>query len=153
MVLAIDRSTKEIVGSADRLTERNGDGVQVVLGSIDQVGQALGKGFDSIQWQLDEGFTAVSFKIEAIDKLPQDLAIVCDMAFDIVAAQTVRSNELLEDLISLIKTLDQVWAREQHEYAKECMSRDLWRDALGFADKAINGDDRNSRLYNVAPSS
>jgi tetratricopeptide (TPR) repeat protein len=154
VVLAVDRSTSEIVGSADRLTQHIGEGVQVLSGGIDQVGQAIGKGLDAVQAQLgdldstlDRGFSAISFNLEAIDRSVQDLSLICDMGFDKVAAQTARSNELLEDLIGLIKTPDQVWAREQYEYAKECMSRDLWGDALGFADKAINGDDRNSGLY------
>jgi hypothetical protein len=37
IVLAVDRSTTEIVGSADRLTQRFGEGVKTISGSIDRV--------------------------------------------------------------------------------------------------------------------
>ena len=174
-MLAVDRSTAKILSSADRLTGRIGQGAQILSGSIDQVGQVVEKGFDGVQNKLGDidgrlglmsgqlgilggqlqgidstltdGFTAISLNLKTIDTSIHGLAVVCDLGFDKVAAQTARSNKLLEDLVSLIKTPTQVWAKEQFEYAKECVSRDLWEDAFKFADKAVNGDDRNAGFH------
>ncbi|WP_299477165.1 hypothetical protein [uncultured Paracoccus sp.] len=154
VVLAVDRSTSEIVGSADRLTERIGVGVEVLSGSIDRVGDAVSKGFNQVGEKLDRidntlqsGFQTISFDLNSIDKSINELSYICDLGFEKLAAHTIRSNELLEELVTLFKTPDQVWAREQFEYAKECVARELWDDALKYSNKSIHGDERNSGFH------
>lgn len=154
VALAVDRSTSEIVGGVDRLTDRFGIGVQVLSGSIDRVGDILGDGFNRVENKLDEidqtlqsGFETLSFDLNKIDMSINELSFICDLGFEKLAAYTIRSNELLEELVTLFKTPDQVWAREQFEYAKECVARELWDDALKYSNKSIHGDERNSGFH------
>jgi ribosomal protein L7/L12 len=158
VVLAVDRSTSEIVGAADRLTERVGVGVRVLSSSIDKVGNVLSDGFNRVENRLagidqtlQSGFETLSFDLNTIDRSINELSFICDLGFQKLAAETIRSNELLEELVTLFKTPDQVWAREQFDNAKECVARELWDDALKYSNKSIQGDERNSG-YHIEPA-
>jgi tetratricopeptide (TPR) repeat protein len=166
--LAVDQSAMDVVGSVDRLSSKIGIAARVVSGGLDKIDGTIERGMDklddrlgdidgtlkgidsrldNIDNTLTDGFTTLSFDLGNIDASIHDLSSVCELGFSKVAAHTARSNELLEDLVGLIKSQDQTWAREQYDLARDCIGRELWEDALGYADKAIHGNERNSGLH------
>ena len=154
VVLSVDRATRDVVGSADRLSERIGVGVRVLSGSIDKVGDRVNEGFDRVEGKLEgidrtlqSGFQALEINLDRIDSSINDLSYLCEIGFEKLATHAVRTNELLEELVTLFKTPDQVWAREQFEYAKTCMENELWEDALAYSNKSINGDERHAGFH------
>ena len=158
IVLAIDRSTSQIIGGAQQFADRIGQGAEVLSGSFDQVGRTLSEGFgqvtgklDTIDATLQSGFELVSINLNQIDHSIGDLSNIVELGFEQLTKQAIVANELLGELVTLFKTPEQVWAREQFDNAKVCIERGLWDDALDYINKSIHGDDNRYCGFRIAP--
>ena len=154
IVLSVDESAKKIVGGVEHLAERLGTGAKILSNSIDNASRGINERLELVGQKLNEidetlqcGFQTISIDLRSIDKSIENLSSVCDLGFSALTAQSIRTNTLLQELITLFKTPDQVWAREQYENAKECMIRELWEDALMYSNKSIHGDDLHSGFH------
>jgi len=158
VVLSIDDQTAAIVGSGKRLAERITGAAQVISGQIEASGAAIegrlceiNTSICEVNRTLVEGFETVTIKLASIDESIFNLQEAMTAGLSSLLDESKRTNEILSQLIQKVETPDQVWAEEKFAAARSCVDRSLWQEAIEFATKAIDGDDRNSG-YKLEPS-
>lgn len=142
IILTIDDSTRQLVGSAEKISNNIasiGSGISAISGQLNSIGGAITEGFDEL-----------SFQLGLIDQGVDRLGSICEAGFELINSSMLHSNSLLTKLVSLLETPEEIWAKEQYDNALHCVENELWHEAIEYCDKAIEGDGRHSG-YKLEP--
>ncbi|RLJ41037.1 hypothetical protein BCF46_3613 [Litoreibacter meonggei] len=158
LVMAVDDQTAAIIGSGEQLGVKLGVAAQVVSGQIERSGQAIEArlaGVDDTLIQIDqhmmEGFSVVTMELRGLGDKLYDLNETMNLGFDRLSEQLQLTNELLTELVDLLKKPDGTWSLEMFRAAQEQTDLRNWPEALEFSTKAIEGDDHHSG-FKLEPS-
>lgn len=142
-MLSVDENTAAIIGSAELIESQ--------LRQIQSSGEKIDNHLLEIGSSLQKGIDSVDFRLSQIDQKMDEMVGICATGFHNIQSAILRSNELLGELVTTMKTPDQTWAREQYMAAQHCIDNGLWDEALEYCDKAIFGDSRHSG-YKIEPT-
>jgi tetratricopeptide (TPR) repeat protein len=115
------------------------EGLGRVQAEIEQGITELSGRFDDVDRTLVKGFITLHSDLLSIDSSVQDLSAKFEWGFSQLLISLGSANESLAALVKLARTPEQTWALEQYEIARDAFRRSLFREALDYVERAING--------------
>ena len=147
--LVIDERTQSIVGTSNQIQSAITNGINEVSTGLSEVNAGLSQIASNIDHQTDvinQGFTRLEIGLDEVSSSIDDLRAVTEIGLSELVHTGRITNDLLEQLVTVVSTPEQTWAKEQFDLAKQCRDNELWPEAFEYIEKAITGADGRAGL-------
>lgn len=157
IVLSIEENTAHIVGGMSKLGVAVQTGAKEVGEAVDRQTETIRVGIEGLNDRLSgiddtlsQGFSNVTIRLDQIHGDLEHLTSICAEGYATLSRQLARQSDQLDEIVTVLRNPDLVWAEEKYRAALDCVRRGLWEEGLVFVTRAIEGDDKNTG-YSIEP--